>query len=347
MRFVITILGVLFAVAVLVTLGRGSLVSAAQTDLRSVYVDSEIPIGDPESSMWNDVTAVEVPLSGQAITAPMSLDPAVETIKARSMHNGNWIAFQFEWDDDTKDVGGGVSDFRDSIAIQLPIGGDAPFVCMGFADAAVNILHWRADFQRDIEDGVPSIGDIFPNTRSNIYPGEGDVSFTTGQAAGNPLSAAVKPSPVEDLSATGFGTLETQSHGDVTGWGVWDGETWKVVIARQLTTTDTHDAQFESGKQMPVAFAVWDGDNRDVNGRKSVSAWINVKLDGFGGAAASDADSVSVGDGDLSPADLRPTEIVKKIQLGSLIIAEIAAIVLVGVLAIAGYYLYRLRRVTQ
>ena len=347
MKFVIAILGVLFALAVVVTLGRGSLVSAAQADLRSVYIDSEIPIGDPESALWADAPAVEVPLSGQVITAPMSLAPSIETMTARSLHNGNWIAFRFEWDDDTKNVGGGVSDFRDSVAIQLPLGGDTPFVCMGFADAAVNILHWRADFQRDIEDGLPSIGDIFPNTRTNIYPGGDDIAFTTGRAAGNPLSATVKPSPVEDLGATGFGTLETQEHGDATGWGVWDGDRWKVVIARQLTTSDVHDAQLGPGEQMPVAFAVWDGENRDVNGRKSVSAWFNVKLDSLGDTAAPDGKADAPSDGGLSTSDLRPTEIVSKIDLSSLIAAEIAAIILAGVVAVAGYYLYRSRRVTQ
>lgn len=347
MRFVIAILGALFAVAVIVTVGRGSLVSAAQTDLRSVYIDSEVPIGDPESVLWDDVPAVQVPLSGQAITSPMSINSAIDTVTARSLHNGDWIAFQFEWEDSTKDVGGGVSDFRDSVAIQLPLGGDEPFVCMGFADAAVNILHWRADFQRDIEDGIPNITDIFPNARANFYPGAGDVAFTTGLAAGNPLSADVKPSPVEDLEATGFGTLETQSHGDVTGWGAWDGDTWKVVIARRLETPDSHDAQLESGQQMPVAFALWDGDNRDVDGRKSVSAWLSVKLDNVAGTGASDGDSQQPSDGGLSPSDLRPTEIVEKIELGTLLIAEFAAIILAGVLAVAGYYFYRGRRVTQ
>lgn len=347
MKLVIAIMGVLFAVAVLVTLGGDSLVSAAQTDLRSVYIDSEIPIGDPESALWDDIPGVEIPLSGQAITSPMLIDPSVQTVTARSLHNGEWIAFQFQWDDDTKNVGGGVSDFRDSVAIQLPLGGDTPFVCMGFADAAVNILHWRADFQRDIEEGVPNISDIFPNTWSSIYPGGDDIAFSTGQAAGNPLSAKVKPSPVEDLVATGFGTLETQLHGDVTGWGTWDGETWKVVIARQITTADSQDAQLAIGRGMPIALAVWDGENRDVNGRKSVSAWLNVKLDSFGGSAVSDGDSVTTGSGGLSVSDLRPTVIVQRIDLGNLIIAEIAAIILAGVIAVAGYYLYRSRRVTQ
>jgi DMSO reductase family type II enzyme heme b subunit len=347
LRFVIAILGVLFAVAVVVTVGRGSLVSAAQTDLRSVYIDSEIPIGDPESALWDDVPSVQVPLSGQAITSPVSINSAIDTVTARSLHNGNWIAFQFEWEDDTKDVGGRVSDFRDSVAIQLPLGGNEPFVCMGFADAAVNILHWRADFQRDIEDGVPNINDIFPNAAANIYPGEGDVAFSTGLAAGNPLSATDKPSPVEDLEATGFGTLETQLHSDVTGWGAWDGDKWKVVIARRLETPDVHDAQLESGKQMPVAFALWDGDNRDVDGRKSVSAWLNVKLDNVAGTGVSDGDAQQPSDGGLSPADLRPTEIVEKIELSALIIAEFAAIILAGVLAVAGYFFYRGRRVTQ
>ncbi len=277
----------LFAVALVVTVGRGSLVSAAQTDLTSVYVDEDLPIGDPSSSLWDSAPEAQVPLSGQNITAPFNINASVDTIKTKSLHNGRWIAFRMEWDDDSKDIGGGSVDFRDSVALQFPVHGGEPFVCMGFVDSEVNILHWRADFQRSIEDGPLSISDIFPNAHSNIYNQASDPLFTTGRAAGNPLAAATFPSPVEDLIASGFGTLESQESVDVTGWGEWDGSKWSVVIARPLVTMDPQDAQFKPGIETPVALAVWNGEERDVNGKKSVSAWINVGIEGLpvGGAS--------------------------------------------------------------
>ena len=273
----------MFVLALLVTLDRGSTVSAAQTDLTSVYVDQELPIGDPASSLWELARETEVPLSGQNITPPFNVEATVDTIRIRSIHNGTWVAFRMEWDDDTKNQGGGADDYRDSVALQFPVNGGEPFVCMGFAGAEVNIFHWRADFQRVIEEGPLSMTDIFPNARVNIYPQAMDLAFTTGLAMGNPISATEKPSAVEDLTATGFGTLESQDHVDTTGWGEWDGSKWSVVIARPLLTHDVQDIQFEAGAETPVALAVWNGEERDVNGKKSVSAWVNLALENVPG----------------------------------------------------------------
>ena len=277
----------MFVLALSVTLNRGSMVSAAQTDLTSVYVDQELPIGDPTSSLWDLARDTEVPLSGQNIAPPFNLNATVDTIRIRSIHNGTWIAFRMEWDDDTRDLGGGINEYRDSVALQCPVDGGEPFVCMGFAGAEVNIFHWRADFQRVIEDGPLSMADIFPNAKVNIYPQAMELAFTTGLAAGNPISATEKPSAVEDLTATGFGALESQDHVDTTGWGEWNGSKWSVVIARPLLTRDIQDTQFETGTEVPVALAVWDGDENDVNGKKSVSAWVNLGIENIPSAASS------------------------------------------------------------
>ncbi len=270
---------VMFVLALSVTLDRGSMVSAAQTDLTSVFVNQELPIGDPSSSLWDLARDTEVPLSGQNIAPPFNINATVDTIRIRSIHNGTWVAFRMEWDDSTRNLGGGINEYRDSVALQFPVDGGEPFVCMGFADSEVNIFHWRADFQRVIEEGPLSMADIFPKAMVTLYPQAMELAFTTGLAAGNPISATEKPSAVEDLTATGFGTLESQDHVDTTGWGEWDGSKWSVVIARPLLTRDIQDTQFETGTEVPVALAVWDGDENDVSGKKSVSAWVNMAIE--------------------------------------------------------------------
>lgn len=282
------LVGLFFVLALVVTLGRGSLVSAAQTDIRSKYIEGDLPVDDPASAVWGEAPQIEVPVSVQNVTPPFNLKPSVQSLKVRSVHNGEVVAFRIEWDDDTRDVGGGVVDYRDSVALQFPVQGGEPFVCMGFADAEVNILHWRADFQHALENGggAKSITDIFPNADMNIYPQAEDVNFTTARAAGNPLAASAYPSAVEDLRATGFGTLKAQDQIDTTGWANWDGEKWHAVIARPLATGDAQDAQLEPGMRMPLALAVWDGDQKDVNGKKSVSAWVSVGLDQLTGEPA-------------------------------------------------------------
>jgi DMSO reductase family type II enzyme heme b subunit len=296
----------LFVIALLVTLDRGSMVSAAQVDLTSTYVNQDLPVNDASSSLWDLAGESEIPMSGQNITPPFNIDATIDTIKIRSINNGSWVAFRMEWDDSTMNEGGGSDDYRDSVALQFPINGGEPFVCMGFVDSEVNILHWRADFQRVIEDGPLSINDIFANAKVNIYNQADDLAFTPAIAVGNPIASDNKPSAVEDLIATGFGTLEAQNIVHTTGWGDWDGNKWSVVIARPLQTHDEQDAQFELGSEVPVALAVWNGEEKDVNGKKSVSAWVNVAVENVpsastGGATIDAGDTVVLG----SPAQIR------------------------------------------
>jgi DMSO reductase family type II enzyme heme b subunit len=37
--------------------------------------------------------------------------------------------------------------------------------------------------------------------------------------------------------------------------------------------------KFDIGKPVPIAFAVWDGQQRDRNGRKEISNWYHLVLD--------------------------------------------------------------------
>ena len=293
--------GALFVLALVVTLDRGSLVSAAQTDLTSVYIDDELPISDASSPLWNMAPEAEVPLSGQMIAPPFNVDGHINTIRTRSIHNGTWVAFRMEWEDSTMNEGGGSDDYRDSVALQFPVHGGEPFVCMGFVDSEVNILHWRADFQRVIEDGPLGINDIFPNAKVNIYNQADDPIFAPARSLGNPIATGEKPSAVEDLIATGFGTLESQEQVNTTGWGNWDGEKWSVVIARPLITSDEQDTQFKTGTETPVALAVWNGEEREVNGKKSVSAWINVAVENIPTAEGPTIDTPTVGNFTRAP----------------------------------------------
>ncbi|MBI2127010.1 MAG: hypothetical protein HYU02_06845 [Thaumarchaeota archaeon] len=72
--------------------------------------------------------------------------------------------------------------------------------------------------------------------------------------------------------------MTSQPQQDVIGRGEWKDGTWKAVMARPLATIDPSDTQFSVGTNIPVAFAVWDGANNEVNGRKSVSAWIVLNI---------------------------------------------------------------------
>ena len=295
-----------FTVSAIATTVNAPMVTAINTEIISKYVNQELPLADPGSLMWNEATPLDIPLSGQTIIAPKSEVSSATSMRVRSLNNGNWVAFLLEWDDPTKDMGGGPTDFKDSAAIQFPSESGQPFVCMGVSRDTVQILNWRADFQQDIELGLPNAADIFPNMWVNIYPGGADTVFLTGLSAGNPLSAVDKTSPVEDLVAGGFGTLTSQLHNDAVGWAEWNDGTWKAVIARPMITIDAEDAQFDGGTETSLAVAAWDGGKGEINGKKSVSTWVTFKI----GAPPSDVEQVVSAPPPAAPAP-QPEIIVK------------------------------------
>jgi DMSO reductase family type II enzyme heme b subunit len=65
----------------------------------------------------------------------------------------------------------------------------------------------------------------------------------------------------------------------VTGKGIWRDGHWEVVFVRELKSREDEDVKFIPGKQVPVAFAIWDGENRDRNGRKVISNWYQLTLE--------------------------------------------------------------------
>jgi DMSO reductase family type II enzyme heme b subunit len=46
-----------------------------------------------------------------------------------------------------------------------------------------------------------------------------------------------------------------------------------------MKSRDADDVQLAVGKPAPIAFAIWDGQNRDRNGRKVVSNWHKLILE--------------------------------------------------------------------
>ena len=268
--------------------------------IRSVFVDQAIPI-DPSASLWEKAPAMEAKVMGQNITIPILFNPTVKSINVRSMNNGTWIGFWLEWADPTPSTAAlATHQFRDSIGVVLPATEGRTFIAMGGPGTPVNIMHWKADWQKDIDlNHYQDREDAYPNMAYDLYLGNDEEKaeivggyndptnprhpvtelnpmYEPGLAAGNSLSQTVKFSPVEELVAEGFGTLTTQKQQDSLGKGVWENGIWKVVIARPMLTKDATDAQFEPGKNKDIAFAVWDGGNQEVNGRKAVALWHNL-----------------------------------------------------------------------
>ncbi len=263
--------------------------------LESVFVDGPLPVADPESPTWGEVTPVEIPLAGQGTTEPVRLQPSTPNVRLRSLTNTTHIAFQISWSDDSLNNRTTRSqEFRDAVALMF-VDSTLPGICMGSRGQLVHIVQWKADWQSDLEEGFHDLQDAFPNFWVDHYPfAVGDPPYVlpdafppgaardqlVGWSVGNPFSDPVKLTAVEDAVAQGFGTIATQDRQDVLGRGVWSGNEWSVVISRRLNTGDPEDLELAPGAQYYLGMAVWDGEEGDVGARKSVTSWVTFQVTG-------------------------------------------------------------------
>lgn len=255
--------GLLITALVLGWLGI-PVVSSEGLFIRSHLIEGDTPFA-PEDPAWAKIPPTVLPLSGQVITRPVWPEPTARALSISSVHNGKDVAFLLEWEDNTKNDRLSPGTFRDGVAIGLPLGDAPAFFCMGQLDHYINIWHWKADWQSDIDRRA---------ARAAERKGEG----------GEVRRFEVIPrraSSVEDLVGGGFSTLTSkQTQGRVQGKATWQDGVWRVVMRRPLVSTDLeNEARLEPGRLQAIAFAVWNGENKERNGQKAVAPWFQLLLD--------------------------------------------------------------------
>ena len=230
---------------------------------------------DPTAPAWERIEAVRVPMN------PLWPEPdPLPAIGVRAVHDGKTLVVLLQWRDEIRNGAPvRVEDFQDAAAVQFPLGDRIPFVGMGDAANPVNVWQWKAGWQSDVDGVREDVQTEYPSTHVDVYP-ESSLLFATAAAAGN-LAARMHATPVEDANARGFGTMKSQPADaqNVQGRGVWRDGHWSVVFVRELFSPDADDARFAPGKATPVAFAVWNGAQRDRNGRKVFSNWFQLALE--------------------------------------------------------------------
>ncbi|HYM89879.1 MAG TPA: ethylbenzene dehydrogenase-related protein [Nitrospiraceae bacterium] len=252
---------ILLVAGVLVGFGV-PLVSSEGMIIRARLVEGELPTG-PEEASWAKVSPMTLPLSGQVITRPVWPEPTARALTVRSLHNGTEIAFLLEWQDNTKNDRLTPGTFRDGVAIGLPLGDAPAFFCMGQLDHYINIWHWKADWQSDIDRRAAK---------------------TSEKARDGVRTFEVIPrrvSSVEDLIGGGFSTLTTKERqGRVQGKAAWKDGVWHVVMRRPLVSEEQeNEAKLIPGRVQTVSFAVWNGENKERNGQKAVAPWFQLVID--------------------------------------------------------------------
>ena len=251
---------------------------------------------------WNHVVPRKVVMLPQNITTPSKLKTSLEHVEARIVHNGKWIAVAVGWKDGDRNETTATDIFSDAVAVGFPKAGPmatSPF--MGTHEAGMEIIHWKAIWQRDVDRGYQEITDLHPNIVADEYVGyrsEGlpnsDPASTAPMkevmatpegraglpavAIGNPVSQVDRKYPVEQSVAEGFGTLSTQEQQDARAHAVRENGRWTVVMTRPLDTGDAADVKLEEKLETGINFAVWNGGEGDVGGRKSYSMFTPLRI---------------------------------------------------------------------
>ena len=251
------------------------------------------------SGTFKNAEVVRVTLQKQDKAFPNG-GGSVQAAEVKAVHDGTTIYFQISWTDATKNFRAiAVQEFRDAVALMFPLGAveitPAEYFSprMGDREKPVNIWQWKEDWELDLvaKGGLEDVEAQYPNMHddfnTNPYSPDDHRKLITsvemlsgGRAANNLLSQPARGKPVEELIAEGFGTLTTQKHQDVNGCSHYEDGIWTVIMYRPLITKDHDDVQFYPGGKTYFNMAVWNGEEKDRNGQKSVSIqWHPLTLE--------------------------------------------------------------------
>jgi complex iron-sulfur molybdoenzyme family reductase subunit gamma len=113
---------------------------------------------DPKAKGWQKVEREVIDLAGMPVHLQTSryvrtvwadkLIGKVRAVSVRSAHDGERVAIQMEWADDTKNTEFADRLFPDAAAAVFPSNGNAPLITLGAPDAKVNAWMWRADLEQ-------------------------------------------------------------------------------------------------------------------------------------------------------------------------------------------------------
>jgi DMSO reductase family type II enzyme heme b subunit len=245
-----------------------------------------IPAGklplEPNDPLWNGAPEHLAKLVPQDLVEPRLMTPSTPEVKVRSINNGAEIAFRLEWADPNQNDKPGPASMIDACAVQIPeqTTKDAPDPQMGQDGKTVQITYWRADWQAIVNGRGDTIQDLYPNATVDHYPFEAkalqpgsdaqkqmELLYSPARALGNDRGGP-RTSPVEDLIATGPGTLTPGPSLGAKGKGAHSQTGWTVVISRKLPPG------LASQQRTQVAFAVWQGSQHESGARKMRTGWV-------------------------------------------------------------------------
>lgn len=263
---------------------------AMAEDIVVTKIGAALPL-NPHDAVWQQTSAHTVTMMAQQMTMPTLAKASIDKLTVQALHNGQDIAWRVSWTDDTVDSNVDTARFSDAVALEFPLTQAAAPMMGNQGGGKVQILYWKGLWQKDIDEKFQDVEDLYPNFWSDLYWfAEGSFPYQIPSAfnnpvshqwfiakqSGNPMSDFERKQPVEELNAEGWGTLTHQTQSVTVGKGVWQDRAWSVVFMRPLHTDDANDHQFDQTGQ--ISFAIWQGDQQNVGGRKHWANWVNYQL---------------------------------------------------------------------
>jgi hypothetical protein len=236
-----------------------------------------------KGSLWEGAVSYSVPIS----RLWQSTSVNYQMVNVQALYNSKYIAIKMEWEDQSQDQElYRVQDFQDGAAIQFTPDGTKGFHGMGSENHPTDIWFWKAEWQmrtneKTESDIVLAYANRISDSNVETYPQlMNDVAYLAGRDAGNINSETAKVSPVENVMAIGPQTVTSfpENEQKVMGKGIWDGQKWQVVFVRKLKFDSKQKVNFIKGESIPIAFAIWNGSEKDRNGQKMVSTWYDLEL---------------------------------------------------------------------
>lgn len=225
--------------------------------LQIPYINKKVALNERvfDPRPWNGIKGANLKLVHQATVTPWGTS-LIPDLNVKAFHNGKDIYFKLKYKDKTKNDTISTATFSDGASIMFPLGDSdnvkPESIMMGF-QGKVNIWYWRALEDRE---------------------------FWAGKAR-QEANDELKP-PVADLLATGIGTLTPKEEQRVLGRGYRTEDGWEIIFGRGLAVLrPDEDADFAPGKKYLCAFAIWDGEKEERGPRKSISDYIEWRMDSY------------------------------------------------------------------
>lgn len=104
-------------------------------------------LSSPGADGWEDVPAVDIPLSAAPSGIPGAEEVSVRTVDVQAAQSDTSLFVRLQWSDPAKSTAGDAPrSFVDGAAVQIPVDTSTqPAIAMGSTTNLVNVWNWRAD----------------------------------------------------------------------------------------------------------------------------------------------------------------------------------------------------------